>query len=89
MTKEERFDLLSNEKIDKNVYEYLRSFFNDLKIEILGKHEGKLFDLMKRGLLEGGAGKQQRQLRYLCLMMIWFIEEIYILINMILIIMDL
>lgn len=53
MGEKERFDILNKEEIDKNVYYYLKNLFEQLKIEILGKHEGKLFDLMKRGLLEG------------------------------------
>lgn len=49
----ERFDILQNEKISKNVYRYLENFFDNLNIEIIGKYKGDLFNLMKRGKLEG------------------------------------
>lgn len=53
MGEEKRFSILANEKIDKSVYIYLKSLFDQLKIEVLGEYEGKLFDLMKRGKLQG------------------------------------
>ena len=53
MSQEERFEILEGEKIDINVYYYLKSLFNDLNIEILGRYEGTIFDLMRTGKLEG------------------------------------
>ena len=49
----DRCELLKKEKIDKEIYEYLKELFQNLNIEILGDYEGKLFDLMNNGLLEG------------------------------------
>ena len=53
MGEKERFDILENEKIDKKVYYYLKNLLNELKIEISNRYEGNLFDLMKKGKLEG------------------------------------
>lgn len=53
MGEKERFDVLENEKIDKEVYYYLENLLKNINIEILGRYEGKLFDLMKRGKLVG------------------------------------
>lgn len=53
METEDRFKILKKEKIDKNIYYYLKDFFKQLNIEILGRFEGNLFDLMNRGMLEG------------------------------------
>lgn len=53
MGEKERFDILENEKIDKDIYYYLKNLFEQLNIEILGRYVGNLFDLMKRGKLEG------------------------------------
>ena len=53
MNQKERFEILSNEEIDKEVYLYLKSLLEKLDIEILGKHKGNIIDLMKKGLLEG------------------------------------
>ena len=53
MGEKERFELLKNERIDKEVYEYLKSLFENLDIEILNKDKNKLFKLMKAGKLEG------------------------------------
>lgn len=53
MNSDERFNTLEQEKIDKEVYYYLQNMFDGLNIEIYGKFEGKLFDLMKKGKLEG------------------------------------
>ena len=51
--KYKKFEILEQEKIDKNVYYYLENLLSKVNIEILGQYEGKLFDLMKRGKLEG------------------------------------
>ena len=53
MEQKERFDILKKEKIDIKLYYYLKSFFEHLNIEILGRYKGNLFDLMKSGKLEG------------------------------------
>ena len=53
MGEKERFDILENEKIDRDIYYYLKNLFEQLNIEILGRYVGNLFDLMKRGKLEG------------------------------------
>ena len=53
MEKKEKFTILEKEKIDKNVYYYLKDLFNELNIEICDRYEGYLFDLMKKGKLEG------------------------------------
>ena len=53
MDERERFDLLEKEKIDKEVYFYLKDMFENLNIEIVGRYQGKLFELMKSGKLEG------------------------------------
>lgn len=53
MSERERFERIYSHKVNKDVYEYLESHFYDLKIEILGDHEGNIMDLMKNGLLEG------------------------------------
>ena len=53
MGEKERFDILEKEKIDKDIYYYLKNLFEQLNIEILGRYVGNLFDLMKRGELEG------------------------------------
>lgn len=53
MSEKQRFEILEKEKIDKNIYYYLEDLLKNTNIEILGKYEGKLFDLMKRGKLEG------------------------------------
>ena len=53
MGEKERFGILSKEKIDKEVYYYLKNNLENLNIEILGKYEGNIFDLMEKGRLEG------------------------------------
>ena len=53
MGEKERFSILEKEKIDKNVYNYLKNLFEQLNIEIKGRYVGNLFDLMKSGKLEG------------------------------------
>ena len=53
MDEKERFDLLEKEKIDKEVYFYLKDMFENLNIEIVGRYQGKLFELMKSEKLEG------------------------------------
>lgn len=45
--------IIQEEQIDKNVYIYLKSFFNQLTIEKFNGYKGKLFDLMRNGELEG------------------------------------
>ncbi len=53
LTEMERFAEIRMHKVPKEVYEYIKSFFDNLHIEIVGKYEGNLMDLMERGVLEG------------------------------------
>ncbi len=53
LTEEEKFKLLRSKKIDIKVVEYLISKLSNLHIEVLGKYEGSLFELMPLGKLEG------------------------------------
>lgn len=53
LNQRERFDLIQQVEVSKNVLNYLKNKFQNLSIQILGKHEGNIIELMKRGLLEG------------------------------------
>ena len=53
MKKNERLEILYNEKINKNVYSYLKEMLENLNIEILGDYKGNLFELMMDRKLEG------------------------------------
>ena len=53
LTEIERFTEIRMHKVPQEVYDYLKEFFDDLHIEIVGKYEGNLFDLMEKGVLEG------------------------------------
>lgn len=53
LTEMERFAKIRMHKAPKEVYNYLKSHFDNLHIEIVGKYEGKIMDLMDQGLLEG------------------------------------
>ncbi len=53
LTEEEKFKILRSKIIDTKVVEYLMSKLNNLHIEVLGKYEGSLFELMPVGKLEG------------------------------------
>ncbi len=53
LTEMERFAKIRMHKAPQEVYDFLKSKFDDLHIEIVGKYEGNLFDLMEKGLLEG------------------------------------
>lgn len=53
LTEIERFTEISMHKVSQEVYDYLRTFFDNLHIEIVGKYEGNLMDMMERGVLEG------------------------------------
>lgn len=53
LTEEEKFKLLHSKRIDKEVVEYLMNKLNNLHIEVLGKYEGSLFELMSVEKLEG------------------------------------
>ena len=53
LTEIERFAEIRMHKVPQEVYNYIKSFFDNLHIEILGKYEGNLIDLMEKGLLEG------------------------------------
>ena len=49
----DKFKIIRANKVYDEVYKYLESHFDNLKIEILGDYEGNLMDLMNKGLLEG------------------------------------
>ena len=49
----ERFAKIRMHQAPSEVYNYLKSLFVALHIEIVGKYEGNLMDLMNQGLLEG------------------------------------
>lgn len=53
LTEEQRFEKIYSKNVGGEIFESLKSRFDNLKIEIIGKYEGNLIDLMKRGLLEG------------------------------------
>lgn len=53
LTEEEKFKILQSKIIDKKVKKYLMNKLNNLHIEVLGKCEGSLFDLMYERNLEG------------------------------------
>ena len=53
LTEMERFAKVRMHKAPTEVYEYLEGLFDNLQIEIVGKYEGNLIDLMNEGLLEG------------------------------------
>ena len=53
LIEEEKFKILRSKRLDTKVVEYLMSKLNNLHIEVLGKYEGSLFELMSVGKLEG------------------------------------
>lgn len=53
LTEMERFTEIRMHKVPQEVYEYLKTFFENLHIEIVGKYEGNIMDLMAKGVLEG------------------------------------
>ena len=53
LTKQERFEKIESEKIDIRVYKELKKKFNHLQIEVGGKEEGKLIELMEKRTLQG------------------------------------
>lgn len=53
LTEMERFAKVRMHKAPEEVFEYLKSLFDNLHIEIVGRYEGNLIDLMNRGVLEG------------------------------------
>lgn len=53
LTEEEKFKILHSKRIEPKVVEYLITKLNSLYIEVLGKYEGTLFELMPVGKLEG------------------------------------
>lgn len=53
LNEEEKFKILHSKIIDIKVVEYLMSKLNNLHVEVLGKYEGSLFELMAAGKLEG------------------------------------
>lgn len=53
LTEEEKFKILRSKRIDPKVVVYLMNKLNNLHIEVLGKYEGPLFELMPVGKLEG------------------------------------
>ncbi|MGN1372228.1 MAG: hypothetical protein ACI4XM_08150 [Candidatus Coprovivens sp.] len=53
LTEMERFTKIRMYKVPKEVFNYLKNLFNNLHIEIVGKYEGNIIDLMNEGKLEG------------------------------------
>ena len=53
LTEMERFAKIRMHKAPHDVFEYLKSLFDNLNIEIVGRYEGNLIDLMNDGKLEG------------------------------------
>lgn len=53
LTEEEKFKILRSKRIDTKVVAYLMCKLNNLYIEVLGKYEGFLFELMPVGKLQG------------------------------------
>lgn len=53
MNNQEKLSIIRKSIVDKKVIDYLSSKFNNLQIEILGRYNGKLLDLMHQGKLEG------------------------------------
>ena len=53
LTREEKFKILRQEANNLKVLEYLINRLTPLYIEVLGKYEGSLFELMPLGKLEG------------------------------------
>lgn len=53
LSETERFQLIRMHKVPQEVYDYIKKFFDQLHIEIVGMYEGNLFDLMEQGRLEG------------------------------------
>lgn len=51
--KEKRFAKIRSYKANEKTFEYLKSHFNNLKIEVLGDYEGNIMELMQKGLLKG------------------------------------
>ena len=49
----ERFKLISQLDIDKDVFTYVKTRLKNLSIEIGGDYEGNVIELMNKGLLEG------------------------------------
>lgn len=52
-TKIEKFKKIRSHKVNKKIFEYLKSHFDNLKIEILGNYEGNIMDLMQKEELKG------------------------------------
>ena len=53
LTEIERFAEIRMHKVPQEIYNYLKNLFDNLHIEIVGKYEGNLIDLMESGVLEG------------------------------------
>lgn len=53
LTVEEKFKILHSKIINPNIVVYLMEKLNNLHIEVLGKYNGSLFELMQKGKLEG------------------------------------
>ena len=52
LSKDERFKIINEEKVDKEVYLYLKEILQPLKIEIVGDYEGQILELMRNRYLE-------------------------------------
>lgn len=53
LNEQQRFSRISMHKAPTEVYNYVKSHFDNLHIEIINKYEGNIMDLMNRGVLEG------------------------------------
>ena len=59
MTEIERFNILNNKDIPIEVWDYLKTLFDGLNIEIIGDYEGKLFELIDvKGFVSAGEIKE-------------------------------
>ena len=53
LTEEEKFKILHSKKTNPKVLDYLKERLKPLYIEVLGKYEGNIFELMRERKLEG------------------------------------
>lgn len=51
LTEEEKFFIVSLNKVNFGVFDYLSTIFQELEISVLGKAKGNILDLMREGLL--------------------------------------
>lgn len=53
LNEQEKFKILHSKRVDKRIIVYLINKLSTLHIEVLGKYEGSIFELMPVGKLEG------------------------------------